>query len=114
MSKFIRITRLATMPETRGALTALVRSGAVGTLARRARSDRAALLRSARDPVAAMRLARSAAEHPATRELAEAGMLFLPGRLGPLGWAAIWVGRRARRRVIHRAATRPSPSSRAR
>jgi hypothetical protein len=37
--------------------------------------------------------------HPATRELASVGLLFVPGRyLLPIGWAASWVSGRLRRR----------------
>ena len=46
---------------------------------------------------------RATIEHPATRELAGAGLLFLPVRYVPLGWAATW----AARRLIGRIASKP-------
>ena len=45
-------------------------------------------------------LARATAIHPATRELAGAGLVFLPGRFLPLGWAATWAAQKALRRYL--------------
>jgi hypothetical protein len=98
--KLALLARLATLPETRSLVVAATRSDTVRDIARRARSDRAGLVRDLRDPTMALELIRSAATHPATRELAGVGLIFLPGRYGPIGWAAIWAGRRVIRRVM--------------
>ena len=95
-----RFARLATLPETRGAIVAAARSDALRGLARRAVNDRAALVRDLRNPAKARDVLRSATRHPATRELASAGLLFLPGRYLPLGWAASWATHRVLRRYV--------------
>src|SRR5450759_75835 len=59
-----------------------------------------ALVRDLRKPANAGHLVRSAARHPATRELASAGLLFLPLRYLPVGWAATWVAHRVVRRHL--------------
>jgi hypothetical protein len=94
------VARLVSLPETRALLAAAARSETVREFARRAASDRVALARSLRDPANAQNLVRSAARHPATRELASAGMLFLPLRYMPLGWAATWAAHRFLRRYV--------------
>jgi hypothetical protein len=100
VTKFARIARLATLPETRGVL---LRNAAayrrLPGLANRAAHDRAQLLREIVSPAGARAFARTAVQHPATRELANAGLMFLPGRYMPLGWAATWAGRRLIRRM---------------
>jgi len=95
-----RVTRLATLPETRGLIVATVRSTTLRTLARRAVEDRAALLRDLANPANVRHLARGAIRHPAVTELANAGLVFLPGRYVPLGWAATWAARRVLRRYL--------------
>jgi hypothetical protein len=100
VTKLVRLARLATLPETRGLIVAATRSETVREVARRARSDRAGLVRDLGNPATARDLIRSAVTHPATRELASAGLVFLPGRYGPVGWAAIYAGRRVFRRVL--------------
>jgi hypothetical protein len=57
-------------------------------------NDRAALLRDLRNPGNARDVVRSAARHPAARELATAGLIFLPGRYLAVGLAAAWAARR--------------------
>jgi hypothetical protein len=102
-----RVARLVNLPETRKAVAAAARSRAVRELARRAAHDRAALMRDLRHPTvsrAGVRSAssdalRSAVHHPATRELASAALLLLPGRLLPLGVVASWATRRFLRRL---------------
>jgi hypothetical protein len=95
-----RLARLATLPETRGLIVATVRSTTLRTIARRAVEDRAALLRDLANPANARHLARSAIRHPAVAELANAGLVFLPVRYVPLGWAATWATRRVLRRYV--------------
>jgi hypothetical protein len=79
------LAALATLPETRRLLMTGARPANLRALAARARADRASLLRDA-------------ARHPATAELANAGLLLLPIRYSPIGWAAAWAIRRANRR----------------
>ena len=95
-----RLARLATLPETRGLIVATVRSTTLRTIAHRAVEDRGALLRDLADPANARQLALLAIRHPAVAELASAGLVFLPGRYMPLGWAATWATRRVFRRYI--------------
>jgi hypothetical protein len=98
VTRLARLARLATLPETRSAIVAAGRSEILRDVARRAVHDRSALIRDLRDPANARDLVRTAARHPAARELASAGLLFLPGRYLPIGWAATW----ASRRILHR------------
>ena len=100
LPRLARIVRIVTLPETRGVISAAARSEMVRDLARRARNDRAGLVRDLRDPANARELIRSAARHPATRELASAGLLFLPIRYMPLGVAATWAADRVLRRLV--------------
>lgn len=86
------------MPQTRSAIIAAARSEALRGVARRAVNDRAGLLRDLRNPGNAGHVVRRAAEHPATRELASIGLMFLPGRFLPLGWVASLAVRRILRR----------------
>jgi hypothetical protein len=94
-----RIVRLVTLPETRRAIVAAARSDALHEVARRAANDRAGLVRDLRSRAKARALLRSAIRHPAARELAAAGLLFLPARYMPVGWAASWAARRVLRRL---------------
>ena len=80
-----------------------VRAGHVQNAARRAIHDRAGMFRDVRDQATSGDLLRATVQHPATRELAGAGLLFLPVRYMPLGWAATW----AARRIIRPSRTRP-------
>jgi len=100
LTKLARIVRLATLPETRGVIVAAAQSTALRDVARRAANDRAALVRDLRNPANARYFVRSAARHPAARELASVGLMFLPGRYLPLGWAATWAAHRVLRRYI--------------
>lgn len=94
MRRLTRLRRLLTLHETRRALVSAVRSGSIRDVARRARSDRAGLLREIRDPSNARAYLRAVARHPATHELAEVGMMALPGRYLRLGWVATRVANR--------------------
>ena len=98
--KLARAARLVTLPETRGAIVAAARSETLRDVARRARNDRAALVRDLRNPANAQALVRSAARHPAALELANAGLMFLPARYLPLGWAASWATARILKRIV--------------
>jgi hypothetical protein len=99
-TRLARLVRLATLPETRGLIVAAAQSETLRDVAQRAVRDRTALMRDLRTPANARDLVRGAARHPATRELASAGLLFLPGRYLPLGWAATWATQRALRRYL--------------
>jgi hypothetical protein len=89
-----RLVRLGTLPETRRLIAEAARSGALRDLTRRAGRDRAALAREVRNPASVRAFLRDAARHPATQELGTAGLLFMPARYIPLGWAATWALRR--------------------
>ena len=102
LSRLARVARLATLPETRGVIIAAARSEAVHDIARRARTDRAGLVRDLSNPTNARDLLRDAARHPATRELASASVMLLPWRYLPLGWAATWAADRIFRRRTER------------
>lgn len=104
LTRLIRLGKLASLPETRHVLVSSVRSGQIQGAAFRAVHDRDGLWRDVRNQATSIETLRSTALHPATRELAEAGLLFLPVRYMPLGWAATWAGRRILRR---RGETRP-------
>lgn len=100
LTRLSRVVRLATLPETRGVIVAAAQSATLRAVAWRAVTDRAALVRDLRNPANARDVVRSAARHPAARELASARLMFLPGRYLPLGWAATWAANRALRRYI--------------
>ena len=98
VTSLARFVRIVTLPETRGLIAAAARSETLRDIGQRAVHDRGALLRDLSNPANAGDLVRSAARHPAARELASAGLLFLPVRYVPLGWAATWVAHRVLRR----------------
>lgn len=101
MTMFRRVRRLRallTLPETRQLIVTTVRTAPWRQLARRAATDRRGLIRDVTDPANARRLARDAISHPATAELANAGVLLLPLRYTPVAWVATWVARRVLRR----------------
>jgi hypothetical protein len=98
LTKLARVVCIVTLPKTRGVIVAAARSAALRDVARRAVNDRAALVRDLRNPENARDFLRSAARHPAVRELAGAGLMFLPGRYLPVGWAATWAAHRVLRR----------------
>ena len=104
ITRLARIARVATLPETRRLIVAARRSSMVRTLAHRVAHDRAGLVRDATHPGDPRHLIRSAATHPATRELANASLVFLPMRYLPLGWVASWAVTRIVRRFVHRLA----------
>ncbi len=98
--RLARIGRLATLPETRRLIVAAAQSETLREMARQAVQDRAGLVRGLRGPANPRDLLLRAARHPAVRELANAGLLFLPGRYLPLGLAASWATRRVLRRHV--------------
>lgn len=98
MPSILRLARLATLPETRTLIVAVATSTTVRDVARRVRTDRAGLVRELKDPAVARGLVLGAATHPATRELATAGLVLIPGRYLPAGWVASWAAREAYRR----------------
>jgi hypothetical protein len=100
LTRLAGLARIGTLPETRRAIGAAARSETLRTIAHRAANDRGALARALRHPPDARVLLQSAVRHPATRELANAGLLFMPGRYLPLGWAAAWVADRLVRRYV--------------
>lgn len=102
-----RLARGATLPKTRGLLLAAARSDALRHVARRAVNDRAGILRDLRHPGRPRDLIQRAARHPATRELANLGLVFLPVRYLPLGWLAKWATARALRRLVNEPVQRP-------
>lgn len=99
-TRVARIARLVTLPETRRAVLAAAHSPALREIARRASTDRAGLLHDLRSPANARGLVREAVRHPATRELADASLMFLPVRYIPLGWVASRAGARILRRFV--------------
>ncbi len=100
LTNIARVARLVTLPETRGLLVAAAQSEALRDIAERAVHDRSGLVRDLRKPANVRDLLRSAVRHPATRELADAGLLFLPVRYLPVGWAATWAAHRVLRRYV--------------
>jgi hypothetical protein len=107
----MKLARLATLPQTRRLVAAAGRSTSLRELGRRARTDRAGLARELRDPAITIGLVREAIRHPATRELADVGLLLLPTRYMPIGWAAAWLSRRLLRRDRRHVRPAPKPVS---
>jgi hypothetical protein len=99
-TRLARLVRVVTLPESRGVIVAAARSQAVRDIRQHAVHDRGALVRDLRTYSNARALVQSAVRHPATRELANAGLMFLPLRYLPVGWAATWVANRVRRRHL--------------
>ncbi len=89
------------MPKTRALIVAAARSG---------------FLRDLGHPRPTRDLIHRAATRPATREMANLGLLFLPVRFVPLGWLAKWATPRALRRLVNTPVGRhlPDESGRAR
>jgi len=109
MPSVTKLFRLATLPETRRAVVVAARSEALRDVAHRARSDRSGLVRDLARPRKTFGLFRTALFHPATRELANVGYAFLPGRYLAVGWAAT----RLSRRVLGHSGDRPPAKGRA-
>jgi hypothetical protein len=110
LTKVARVVGVGTLPETRRLIMATARSATLREVARRAVNDRAALVRDVRNPANARDVIRSAARHPAARELASAGLMFLPGRYLAVGLVATWAARRVRLRYTDSPTEIPDPS----
>jgi hypothetical protein len=95
--RLARVARIATLPETRNLILQAVRSTTLRTGLRRALHDPSGVTRELRPATVQSALMRGV-RHPAVQELANAGLLLLPGRYIPLGWAATWAARHVRRR----------------
>jgi len=93
MPSITKLLRLATLPETRSLIRRAAASGSIRDVAYRARTDRVGLARDLADPAHVWRRTRVAIAHPATHELARAGLVFVPGPYRPIGWALWWLGR---------------------
>ena len=100
LRRLTRIARLATLPETRGLALAAARSQTLHDIARRARHDRASLVRDLRNPDNTRGLVRDAIRHPATEELVSTGLVLLPWRYLPVGWVAAWATRKVVKRYV--------------
>ena len=99
LGKLSRLAQIGTLPETRGVLQSPVTRARVRITASRIIHDRMQLARDLANPTGVRAFALGAAQHPATRELASVGLMFLPGRYLPIGWAAGWATRRIARRM---------------
>jgi hypothetical protein len=97
--RLARLVRVVTLPETRRLLVATAHSETLREIRERGVHDRGALLRDLRSPGKARDLLRSAVRHPAARELANAGLMLMPLRYLPAGWAATWVAHRVGRHL---------------
>ena len=100
LTSLARLLRIGTLPETRALIASTARSRSLRDLRRRATVDRAGLMRDLRERAHARGLVRRAAGHPATHELAAAGLMLLPVRFMPVGLAATWAAQRIRRRGV--------------
>ncbi len=96
------MARLAASLATGGLLSAVSRSPMARQLGRRAVTDPGRLVRDLADPAKARVLVASASGDPALRQLAQTGMIFLPLRYVPLGYVALWTGRKVIRRYLAR------------
>src|SRR5450756_2948835 len=83
VTRLARLVRIVTLPETRGLIVAVAHSKTLRDIGQRAVHDRGALVRDLSNPANARDVVRSAARHPAVRELASAGLMFLPIRYLP-------------------------------
>ena len=102
MPSLPRVARLAASLATGGLLSAVSRSPMARQLGRRAVTDPGGLVRDLADPAKARVLVASASDDPALRQLAQTGLVFLPLRYVPLGYAALWAGRKVLRRYLAR------------
>jgi hypothetical protein len=90
MKGLTRLARIATMPETRRLVLGAAHSEALRDVARRAAREPGVLGREMRNPAVVKDLFRTTIRHPATHEIGSLGLLFVPGRYLPVGWAATW------------------------
>lgn len=99
------IARVARSLVSGGLITGVARSPIVREVGRRTITDPGGLLREVADPAKARVLLGRAGRDPALREAAQVGLVLLPFRYMPLGYAAIWAGRKV---LGHRGGDRPS------
>jgi hypothetical protein len=104
LGKLGRLVQIGTLPETRSVLLSRATRRRVRTAASRLAHDRLRYARDLAKPADIGALAKGAVQHPATRELASVGLMFMPGRYLPIGWAAGWASRRIARRLARRKA----------
>ena len=104
LGKLGRLAQVGTLPETRAVLLSPATSRRIRAAASRLAHDRLQYARDLANPGDVRAFAQSAIQHPATRELAGVGLMLLPGRYLPIGWAAGWVTRRIARRIARRPA----------
>jgi hypothetical protein len=104
LAKLSRAAQIGTLPETRRLLFRIAKRHNVRATASRFAHDRVQFARDLVNPADVLAFARSAIQHPATRELTGVGLMFVPGRYLPIGWAATWATRRIARRVARRKA----------
>lgn len=100
LNRLVRLVGRGTFPATRGVVVAVARSGNIRGIAHRAVHDPVALVRGLGNARKAKAMVRATALHPATRELADAGLVFLPGRFLPIGWVTTWAMRQVLRRYL--------------
>jgi len=101
LGKLGRLAQIGTLPETRRLLLTPAARQRVRLAASRLAHDRIQYARDLANPADIRAFAQSAIQHPATRELAGVGLMFMPGRFLPVGWAAgrasRWIARRIAR-----------------
>jgi hypothetical protein len=98
LTRLARIARIGTLPETRRLVLGAARSESLRDLVRRAAKEPDVVAREMAKPAVAKDLLRNTIRHPATHEIGTVGLLFVPGRYLPVGWAATWAARRFLRR----------------
>jgi hypothetical protein len=99
LGKLGRLAQIGTLPETRRLLLTPAARRRVRAAGSRIAHDRVQFARDLANPADVRAFVRSAVQHPATRELAGVGLMFMPGRYLPVGWAAGWATRRIARRM---------------
>lgn len=102
LGKLGRLAQIGTLPETRALLFSPETRRQVRVTAGRLAHDRAELARDLVRSADVRAFAQGAIQHPVTQELAGVGLMFLPVRYLPIGWAAGWATRRVARRTNSR------------
>jgi hypothetical protein len=88
------IARIARSLVSGGLITGVARSPLIREVGRRTITDPGGLLREVADPAKARVLLGRAGRDPGLREVAQVSLILLPFRYVPLGYAAMWVGRK--------------------
>lgn len=99
MPSLLKVARVARSLIGGGLLTGVARSPVVREVGRRAIDDPGRLLREMTDPAKARVLLGRARRDAALQEVGQVGLLLLPFRYLPLGYAAMWAGRRLLRHL---------------